>query len=288
MSDWYQIENNSYTVQITTLGAEMKRLFSKPWNRELLWNPLDENAKKLWMRTAPVLFPIVGRLKDDLYRWGGKSYQMTQHGFARDMEFKCIESGESLVTFVAEATQKTYALYPFLFELAVTYSLEGPRLNITYTVKNVDRQDIYFSIGAHPGFETANRSDYEIQFEHQEQGFFQLENGLVNWRNLTVFPDNKIIPDQTTFKKDALILKEVKSRYIDLVNKKRHETIRVSGTDTPYLGIWGKEAVPFICIEPWFGVSDDLLADGNLERKKGIQVLAEGGTFQFSYAIEML
>lgn len=288
MADWYQIENSNYTVQITSAGAEMKRLFSKPWNRELLWNPQDEAAKKIWNRSAPVLFPIVGKLKEDSYRFGGKSYQMGQHGFARDHEFKCLECGASEATFALEATQATYAVYPFLFELKVTYSLEGRKLNIIYSVKNKDRQDIYFSIGAHPGFETAVLSDYEIRFEKKERGFFQLEKGLANWKNLTAFNEAFITPTKETFAIDALILKDVKSRYIDLVNKKRHETIRVSGTNTPYLGIWGKESVPFICIEPWYGVGDEMLTDQSLENKIGIQTLAEGGTFRFSYSIEML
>jgi len=288
MSDWYQIENSYYTVQLTSLGAEMKRLFSKPWNRELLWNPKDENDKKIWSRSAPVLFPIVGKLKEDSYQWGGKTYQLSQHGLARDLEFRCAECGVSEATFLAEATQETYPRYPFLFELSVKYSLDGKKLNIQYAVKNTDRQDIYFSIGAHPGFETANLADYEIHFEKKERGFFQLEDGQVNWKNLTAFNDAVLIPDKNTFINDALILKDVKSRYIDLVNKRRHETIRVTGTNTPFLGIWGKESVPFICIEPWYGVADSVGTDQRLENKVGVQVLAEGNTFKFSYAIEML
>ena len=288
MSDWYQIENSYYTIELTSRGAEMKRLFSKPWNRELLWCPQDESAKCIWNRSAPVLFPIVGRLKDDTYQWGGKNYKLTQHGLARDSEFECTESGVSEITFKLVATQETYAAYPFLFELYVSYALDGAKLNINYEVKNVDRQAIYFSIGAHPGFTTANLEDYEIDFEKKEAGYFTLENGLVNWSHLNALSGNKIIPDKTTFEKDALIFKDVKSHYIDLINKRRHETIRVIGTNTPYLGIWGKESVPFICIEPWYGVSDDLLSDQRLENKVGIQVLAEGSTFKFSYAIEML
>jgi len=288
MSDWYQIENSYYTVQLTSLGAEMKRLFSKPWNRELLWNPQDENAKRLWNRSAPVLFPIVGKLKNDAYEWGGKTYQLNQHGFARDMEFKCIECGASEATFRLEATKESYARYPFLFQLDVIYSLDGKRLNIIYVVKNVDRQDIYFSIGAHPGFATTQLEDYEIQFEKKERGFFQLENGLVNWKNLTALTDPILNPARETFANDALILKDVKSRHIDLVNKRRHETIRVHGTNTPFLGIWGKESVPFVCIEPWYGVGDDLLTDQKLEGKIGIQTLGEGGSFRFAYGIELI
>jgi galactose mutarotase-like enzyme len=288
MSDWYQIENNHFVVQINTSGAEMKRLFAKSWHRELLWHPQDEQERKIWNRTSPLLFPIVGKLKDDQYHLKGKKYSMTQHGFARDWEFKCTECGSTEATFFLEATQETFKQYPFCFELQVNFRLEEKKLIVSNSVKNVDRQDIYFSIGAHPAFVTANLEDYEIHFERKERGYFQLENKLINWKNLTAFESNVLIPTKNLFANDALILKDVKSSHIDLINHKRHETIRIHGTNTPFLGLWGKDSVPFICIEPWYGVGDDTDHDQNLETKKGIQTLAMGGTFKFSYSIEIL
>lgn len=110
----------------------------------------------------------------------------------------------------------------------------------------------------------------------------------MNWKNLTAFADTTLIPTKETFANNALILKDVKSRYIDLVNKRRHETIRVHGTNTPFLGIWGKDSVPFVCVEPWYGVGDDLVTDQRLEGKVGVQVLGEGGTFRFAFGVEIL
>jgi galactose mutarotase-like enzyme len=121
MSDWYQIDNNYFTVQVTSTGAEIKRLFAKPWNRELLWIPLDESARKIWNRSTPILFPIVGKLKDDSYKLKEKVYQMAQHGFARDKNFQCLECGSSEMEFFLEADQETFKLYPFCFELRVKY-----------------------------------------------------------------------------------------------------------------------------------------------------------------------
>ncbi len=287
MADWYQIENNYFIVQLNSKGAEIKRLFAKPWHRELLWVPNDEMSRSVWNRSAPILFPIVGKLKDDQYQLKGKSYKMAQHGFARDWVFKCIECGASEITFLLEADQETFKLYPFCFELQVKYTLVERMINIDYAVKNVDRQDIYFSIGAHPGLATADIGDYEIRFEKKERGFFQLLNKLVNWKQLTAVTSEVLIPTKELFSKDALIFKDAKSKYVDLVNQKRQETIRVHGTNTPYLGIWGKDSVPFICIEPWYGVSDDEAHDQNLETKKGIQTLAMGGVFRFSYSMEI-
>ncbi len=288
MADWYQFENSYLTVQFSSQGAELKRLFSKPWNRELLWLPLEEKDKKIWNRSSPMLFPIVGKLKGDEYHLKGKKYQMSQHGFARDREFKCIECVPTGATFLLVADQETFKQYPFCFELRVEYRLEDKKLNVTYSVKNVDRQDIYFSIGAHPGFVLGKGDNYEIQFEKKERGYFQLDGGLVNWKQLNALPSNVLVPTKELFSKDALIFKDVKSRYIDLVDLNRHETIRLHGCNTPYFGIWAKDSLPFICLEPWYGVSDDAFHDQNFETKKGIQTLAMGGTFKFSYAIEIL
>ena len=282
MSDWYQIESNSLIVQVTSKGAEMKRLFSKGWHRELLWLGDD----KTWNRSAPVLFPIVGKLKDDEYELRGKIYKMTQHGFARDFEFKCTECGTSEVEFLMVATQETFNLYPFCFELRVNYKIVENKLTVSYFVKNDDRQDMLFSIGAHPAFETKNLENYEIRFEAEESEYFQLQKGLVDWsvpfefkkKNLEITPD--------LFKNDALIFKKLKSKYIDLVDKKTHEVIRMHA-NAPYWGIWSKGNVPFVCIEPWYGVGDSVEHGKNFEMKEGLVVLPEGEIFGFSYTLEI-
>lgn len=287
MPDWYQIENSYITIQVTSVGAEIKRLFAKPWHRDLLWIPQDENDEKIWNRSSPILFPIVGKLKDDTYKFAGKSYKMPQHGFARDMDFKCTLCEGNEIEFLLESDQETFEMYPFCFELRIKYVLQANKLTTHYSVKNTDRQDIYFSIGAHPAFETAKVDNYEIHFEKKEDGFFQLNNGLVNWNNLISLKDSKLIPDKKLFLKDALVFKDVKSNYIELVDLKRHEAIRVSGTNTPFLGIWAKGSVPFVCIEPWYGVSDEINHNQNLESKNGIQKLPLGETFNFNYSIEL-
>jgi galactose mutarotase-like enzyme len=288
MSDWYQIENSYFTVQVTSAGAEMKRLFAKPWHRELLWIPQEEKARKIWNRSSPVLFPIVGKLKNDSYRFGGKTYQMSQHGFARDLDFECLVSTSDELEFFLKADAETFKSYPFCFELRVKYRLDGNALVVDYIVTNVDRQDIYFSIGAHPAFETPRIENYEIRFEKKEKGFYHLENGLVNWDKLNAMTATTLFPNKKLFENDALIFKDAKSHYVDLVDLRRHETIRVKGTNTPYMGIWAKESVPFVCIEPWYGVSDSEGHNLELVAKNGIQTLPMGKTFEFSYSIELV
>ena len=283
MSDVYQIENSSLILQINSKGAEMRRLFSKEWGRELLW-PGDE---KTWNRSAPVLFPIVGKLKDGHYDLHGKTYTMPQHGFARDYEFKCLRSNVSEIEFSLVASQQSFTMYPFCFVLNAHYKVEGSRVNISYTVKNDDRQTIFFSIGAHPAFETSELENYEIKFQKDEKEFYLTTEGLVDWRSPCEFAATQMPISKDTFKSDALIFKNMNSRYVDLINKKTKEIIRISAV-TPFFGIWGKGDVPFVCLEPWQGVSDEVTHDKNFTDKIGIISLEIGKTFEFSYSIEIM
>ncbi len=282
MSEWYQIESNSLIVQITSKGAEMKRLFSRDWHRELLWL----GDEKTWNRSAPVLFPVVGKLKDDEYQLKGRTFKMTQHGFARDFEFKCTECGSTEAEFLLVATQESFNQYPFLFELKVRYKVENNKVTVSYFVKNDDRQDIFFSIGAHPGFETKDFANYEIRFEKPEKEYFNVKESLVNWNRPYDFNSDILKIDKALFASDALIFKKLKSRYVDLIDTKRKEIIRFQA-NASHWGIWAKGDVPFVCIEPWFGVADSAEHDKNLETKNGIITLGEGEVFGFSYSIEM-
>jgi galactose mutarotase-like enzyme len=282
MSEWYQIESNSLIVQITGKGAEMKRLFSREWHRELLWL----GDEKIWNRSAPILFPIVGKLKDDEYVLKDKTFTMPQHGFARDFDFKCTECGTTEAEFVMVASQESFNQYPFLFELRVRYKVEDNKVSISYFVKNEDRQDIIFSIGAHPGFETTEFSNYEIRFEKEEKEYYRVKNSLVDWSQAFELKSDKFLVNKEIFKNDALIFKKLKSKYVDLVDTKRKEVIRIQA-NTPYWGIWAKSEVPFVCLEPWFGVADSVDHDKNFETKNGVITLGEGEIFGFSYTIEM-
>jgi galactose mutarotase-like enzyme len=285
------MENDFFSVEVSSSGAELKKLFAKKWERELLWVPVDANAKNIWKRTSPILFPIVGKLKNDMYTLKGKTYQMPQHGFARDREFTLLKSTPSEMEWFLEADQETFKHYPFCFELRVSYKLEGNKLITLYSVKNVDRQDIFFSIGAHPGFSTPEIDDCEIRFERKdekdEKEYFQLKDGLVDWKKSFALESNEIKPAKELFLNDALIFKNLKSKYIDLVFKKQNEVLRLEGTNTPFLGIWAKDSVPFLCIEPWYGVSDSYDHDQNFEAKNGIQMLPMGESFEFQFSIEL-
>lgn len=156
----------------------MKRLFSKPWNRELLWNPQDENAKKVWNRSAPVLFPIVGKLKNDSYNWAGKTYQLNQHGFARDMEFKCIECGASEATFRLEATKESYARFLFFFN-SMSFIRLMESVSILFTLLKMSTVRIFiFPLGPILGLRPLNWMNMKFILRRKSAAFF---NCRMNW-----------------------------------------------------------------------------------------------------------
>jgi galactose mutarotase-like enzyme len=282
MSEWCQIDNGFLTVQVTSKGAEMKRFFHRAWNKELLW----DGENKIWERSAPILFPIVGKLKEDQYIFQDKKYNLSQHGFARDMEFECTKAEIHECEFVLSANQATFAQYPFLFELKVGYVLQGHKLIINYSVKNCDRQNIYFSLGAHPGFETANINNFAVEFEKEEESYFLTKDGLLDTANPINFHAKELPLNAECFANGALVFKNIKSEYIDLIDKGPNHIIRLSGVNVPFLGIWGKEHVPFVCLEPWFGVADLINHDQQIEKKVGIIRLEEKEIFTFTYSIE--
>ena len=288
MTEFDLLENEFYKVSVSSLGAECKSLYSKKWNRELLWIPNNSEKQTIWNRTAPLLFPIVGKLKENLYQYQYKTYQMSQHGFARDYEFQLLSKSTNQLSYKLVATGETFKSYPFCFELFVNFKLENNKLTIENIVRNDDRQDIYFSIGAHPAFATENVDNYEIYFSQSENEYFNIESGLVDWKNSKNLSTNKIKLTQDLFKKDALIFKNLNSTYVDLVNTKENQTIRMNHGHTPFYGIWGKGEIPFVCLEPWYGVSDSADHDQEFDHKTGIQKIGIGESFNFSYSIETL
>lgn len=283
MSDWYQIDNEFYILQFLSRGAEMKRFFSKDWHREVLWS----GNEHVWKRQAPLLFPIIGKLKNDQYFYQEKTYHLPQHGFARDKEFKCILIEDEKIEFLLESDAETLAMYPFVFSLTVTYELIHSVLKVTYKVYNRDEKEMFFSIGAHPAFETKNCHFFEVQFERNEEQYFLLDNGTLDWQKPVLLKHQSLPLTSSLFSKDALIFKNLKSNYIDLINHRTHEVIRLKNMSKNYFGLWGAKETPFVCLEPWMGCHDLSNHDGQLTKKEGIVSLKSHDIFTFSYEIEL-
>jgi len=268
-----KLSNDKIFIEVDTLGAELKKLVLKRNNKNYLWH----GDLEYWGRSAPVLFPIVGRLKNNNYLYNDQKYKMTQHGFARDKEFELIDQSENHLTYSLNEDKESLEKYPFKFRLEIKYTIKENSLAVSYKVKNRDQKKMYFSIGAHPAFywplnENENKEDYFLEFEKDENASrYLLDSGLLNGNKEKIIKKSKILKlSSNTFKDDALVFKNLKSEKIILKNRKSDLKVEMEFEKFPYLGIWSQSAAaPFICIEPWHGIADSTDSSGKLEEKRG-------------------
>ncbi|BDB53021.1 aldose 1-epimerase family protein [Flavobacterium ammonificans] len=279
------LSNSQISVAIKTLGAELCSIKNK-LNREFMW----EGNPDFWGKHSPVLFPIVGTLKNNTFYHNDTKYTLTRHGFARDMEFELIEKTEDSATFSIQSNSATLLNYPFEFELQIQYKLINTTVEIDYKVVNKDNSEIPFSIGAHPAFALpSNFEDYSLDFEKVEPlEYTLLENDLVSQQTEKIHTNTNRVPlTYELFKRDALIFKKLQSNSLTIIEEDK-PILKVHFQDFPSLGIWTKVGAPFICIEPWFGYSDTTKSNGNLFEKEGVIVLEANANFQAKFSIEIL
>ena len=265
------------------MGAELVALSKGVTN--YIWT-IDT---KYWNKTSPILFPIVGRLKNDTYHYEGNQYALSRHGFARDNEFKIVHQTATEVVFSFSSNSTTLRVYPFAFELQIGYTLKENRLIISYQVCNNNEVEMPFSIGAHPAFAIdGNFSDYTLVFDSNDN--FEshlLENDLFSGKTKVIPSKDNMIPlNYDLFSTDALVFKKLKSSEITLVNKNK-PVLKMNFKGFPYLGIWTKEKAPFLCIEPWFGHADNENSNGKLMEKDGIQIIKPNALFHCQFSIEI-
>ena len=277
------LSNTKISASINTIGAELSRLEKN--NKNYIWT-VDE---AFWNKTSPILFPIVGRLKNDSYSINGKSYELPRHGFARNFDFKIENQTENSVIFSLESNAETLQQFPFEFELKMEYRLTENGLEITYLVSNKSNEVMPFSIGAHPAFVIDNAFDnYNLVFNQSEKMIsHQLENEQFDGSVREIEAKNgKINLDYSLFEKDALVFKKLKSTNITL-QKNNEFVLKMSFEGFPYLGIWTKPNAPYLCIEPWCGLADNINHNGNIEEKEGIILLKSKEIFERKITIEL-
>ena len=287
----YEIKNEHIKVKIKSFGAELNSLQKIDEDLEYIW----QGDSKYWNRHSPILFPIVGRLKNDSYTYQNQKYNMTQHGFARDKEFEVIKNEVDFIEFRLKSDEKTLEIYPFSFELYLSYKLEKNSLIVSYKVINKSDDKMLFSIGAHPAFnwtlkEDEKKENYFLEFENikETKRYFLNDKGLVYDSVDLKIIDNKIALNEELFKNDALVFEDLNIKTLTLKNSINENYIKLNFENFPYLGIWSKPTgAPFICIEPWFGVADSFDSSKNLEDKKGIITLLKDEIFSSFYSIEI-
>ena len=287
------LKNDRLTVQISAKGAELQSIKNNNDELEYLW----QGDPDFWGRKAPVLFPIVGRLKDDEYKYKGNTYSLNQHGFARDLRFQIEEQTDTTARLTTYSTEETKAYYPFDFQLSLTYTLEKNTINVSYLVKNTHpSEDLYFSIGGHPGFnipmtDDTTFEDYYLSFLPREaRRKIPLVGPYLDLDNKTLAQTNTEIDlRRPLFDHDALIYETKGKNIFSISSEKTTRSVSLTFENFPYTGIWSppKTEAPFVCIEPWFGIADAIDFAGQLNDKLGIQHLKGTESFSANYTISI-
>lgn len=290
------IENQFLKVTVDDKGAELVSVYDKETAMERIWCA----DPAVWNRHAPILFPFVGKVNDGVYRHEGKEYEMkTQHGFARDKEFQLVLEDENSIVHCLKADEDTLKIYPFDFELVVThkFSKDNPRiLEVKWEIINQGDCDMYYSIGAHPGFAIPednrwSREDFYLEFPEKAFAHYI----LINPKTGLAFPDdthplvlnrNACHIGRNMFDRDALIFENSQLHTVRILKPDRTPFVSVYCAGFPYVGIWSKGEADFVCIEPWYGRTDNDGFTGELKDKTGEKKLSAGDTKIISYGVE--
>lgn len=256
---------------------------------------IDENGRVYWKRHFPVLFPIVGKLKQNKTIINGRTYEMGQHGFARDMEFEPVTKLDNFHSYVLKSNPSTFVKYPFDFSLYVTYRTDENKLTTMYKVVNEGDNNMTFGIGGHPAFKIDQRDlysdEYYLEFEEDENKihFLYLVDGLIGTEYArNIMQDLRRIPiNQDSFKNDAIIMKGLTSHRVSLKKKTGNKTLLTMDFEGfPYLAVWSKPGAPFICLEPWYTTADAIKSTGVFTQKTDMLTLTPRKEFECKYTVE--
>ena len=285
------LENNALRISVSDHGAELCSVMDRQSGTERIWTA----DPAVWNRHSPILFPFVGKVNGGRYRIQDQEYSMkTQHGFARDMDFICEEMTDSSVTHSLTYTEDTLKIYPYAFGLQVRHSLDPDNeriLHIDWVVENRGDKEMLFSIGGHPGFlmpPDVRKEDCFIVFPGREElVYFQVnkegfaipdkEYHMTLADGCAAYQEN--IPDTWIFSGQ-----EIRSVGIAGPDHRRFITMDCEGF--PMLAVWANPQGSFICLEPWFGRTDDAGFTGTLEEKTGMERLSPGASESIRYSVE--
>lgn len=284
------LENGLLKASFVQKGAELQSLKSKTSGIEYIW---DANPKD-WAKHSPVLFPIVGALKDNRYAYQGEQYELSRHGFARDMEFELESKSADEVVFTLRSSESTKKVYPFEFSLSLIYTLKSHGLSCTYKVYNPSDADLLFSVGGHPAFatpvdENLRYEDYYLRFNQDEELLInKISDNLISEEVKSIPLKDKVLPlKHELFYDDALVIKALNSNKISLQNKVNSHGLHFSFEGFPYFGIWAAKDANFVCLEPWCGIADSVNHSGQLSDKEGIVILSAEESWQRTWQVDI-
>lgn len=285
------LKNEHLSIQVSEHGAELCSI--NCGGKEYLW----QADPAFWKRHSPVLFPIVGSVWGNTYRVNGKEFNLSQHGFARDMEFTLVSATESEVHFVLTDTEATHEKYPYSFRLEIGYRIKGKKVDVLWKVTNTDEKEIHFQIGAHPAFyypqydESPNRGYFAFSPTSKLNYIGLQEKGCVNpviHYDVPVDGEGLLPLNIHTFDIDTFIVEDSQLTSVSILDMQKNPYLSVHFT-APVVGLWSPPTknAPFVCIEPWYGRCDCANYSGEYKDKDWTNHLAVGEVFEASYTIEI-
>lgn len=285
-----RIVKGHVTVTVKHKGAELSGLYHDGHQIEYIW----QADSAFWPKSSPVLFPVVGQLKNDTYKLGDRAFNLPRHGFARELDFELENSTESSAVFFLKSNDETKTVYPFDFELRIHYGLsEDGRLNVMYEVQNAGRESMLFSLGAHPAFKVPllngeSYTDYFLEFqqtENAERWKISPEGLVENQHQPFLRNVNRLDLRKDLFYEDALVFKDLRSNAITIRSGNHSHGVQFSYEGFPYFGIWAFRDADFVCLEPWCGIADNVDHDQQLKTKEGIQRLEAGEQWTRAWSV---
>jgi galactose mutarotase-like enzyme len=289
MSDRHTLRSDVMSATILARGAELCSLKTAD-GLELMWQAGPE-----WPRHSPLLFPIIGEVRNEHIRVRGKVYKMLRHGVARDHDFTFVERSSEWCRLVQTDTAETRARFPFAYELTLTYTLRDPGLAVVLEIENRGDDILPCSIGGHPALNWPllpgqPKESYRLTFSHDEPAPIRRlsKEGLL-------LPGSKPSPirgraldlSERLFDEDAVILDKLTSTSVRYAADKG-PALEMSWEGFRQLGIWSKPGgAPFLCIEPWYGFASPVDFDGEFTDKPGLMHIPPGETRGFFYTISV-
>lgn len=289
------LKDQGCTVQVETVGAELKS-YKNETGKEFIW---DSNPD-FWPRSSPLLFPTIGNLRNGRTIINGTEYELCKHGFAKDIDMEYEIEADNKISFFCQFSEDTLKCYPFRFQLRMTYELKGPGLHITYLVTNADDKEMYYHLGAHPGFmcpleEGERFSDYVLKFpcaETCDSPVYDLQNLQFDPVNTKRHLDNSdtVALDYSLFGSDALVFPHLKSKSVQLINPSTGRGIQMDYPDFATIAFWtpSNAEAPFLCLEPWNGGAIFADEDDHFINKRDIQTLPAGESRSYELSIQLL
>lgn len=289
------LTNPTVSASIDSMGAQLISLKDHS-GLEYIW----QRDSKFWGKASPLLFPAIGNSRNGKTLFEGAVYELPKHGFCQGTDFQVRNQTETSVTFWTCDNEHTKTMYPYRFQLALTYRLTEDGIHMDYLVTNLDDRTICYCLGAHPGFNCPlfageRFEDYQLELEKKETlsaMVYDLENLQFDASRLVpILQDNHVIPlDYRLFEQDALFFDKLASRKVSIVHPVTRKGVEVDFQDFDSVAFWTPvpKNPPFLCVEPWNGSAIRSDEDDDFLHKHGVQTLEQGDAKSYHLGIRIL